>query len=97
MSDASIVTKPIVSTVVGPAKIAAEVKTTSTPAAGFTGGVGQPGPQGPQGPQGIPGPAIDTLDQLSDVVAPAPADGEVLRYVGGAWRDVPNSINGGNF
>ena len=54
-------------------------------------------PAGPVGPPGPPGPPITKLDQLVDVVAPKPAEYGSLRYVDGAWRDVPNIVDGGEF
>jgi hypothetical protein len=75
------------------------VSTTSV-ATSFTGGVGPVGPQGPQGPQGIPGPATSVIDDLTDVTAPTPAAGDVLRYSNSAWRNFPEidlTLDGGNF
>lgn len=94
MSDATITTRPIVSTVVAPGRVAAAVQTVTTPAATVTGGVGA---TGPQGPQGVPGPATSLLDQLTDVVAPSPSQDDLLRYDAGAWRNKAPVFNGGNF
>jgi hypothetical protein len=97
LSDATITTRPIVSTVVAPGRVAATVQTVTTPAAAITGGVGAQGAVGPAGPQGTPGPAISLLDQLSDVVAPSPAADDVLRFQNNAWRNAQLVVNGGNF
>lgn len=97
MSDAKIVIQPISSTVIAPGKISATVSPVITSAASISGGVGATGPAGEQGAQGPPGPSITHIDQLADVEATNPAQGDRLRYIDGAWRDAPSAINGGNF
>lgn len=64
-------------------------------AAAVTGGIG---PQGPSGDIGETGGAT-TLSDLTDVQITAAADGDVLRYSTGKWRDYAESnlVDGGNF
>jgi hypothetical protein len=61
-------------------------------AAAVTGGIG------PQGPSGETGGAT-ALTELTDVQITAAADGDVLRYSTGKWRDYAESnlVDGGNF
>jgi hypothetical protein len=63
--------------------------------AAVTGGIG---PQGPSGDTGDVGGAT-TLSELTDVQITAAADGDVLRYSTGKWRDYAeiNLVDGGNF
>lgn len=51
---------------------------------------------GPQGPQGTPGTA---LSSASDVSLTSVADGDLLRYSTGRWRNFPQNqlLDGGNF
>jgi hypothetical protein len=90
VSDATITTRPIVSTVVAPGRVAATVQTVTTPAAAITGGVGAQGPIGAAG---------GVLDDLADVTLASPSSGDVLRYASGAWRNYPetNLTDGGHF
>jgi hypothetical protein len=61
-------------------------------AAAVTGGIG---PQGPSGETG----GASSLTELTDVQIALPADGDVLRYSTGKWRDYAeiNLVDGGNF
>lgn len=52
---------------------------------------------GPQGAQGASG--VSQISQASDVSIATPADGDVLRYSSGKWRNYPDAslVDGGNF
>ena len=83
-----------------------EAGVVSVTIGGDNGPPGVPGPQGPQGPQGIAGPqgdqgmsGVSAINQASDVAFDAPADGDVVRYSSGKWRNYPDTglVDGGNF
>lgn len=82
---ATITSQPIVATVSGSTVSATVTSSSSTVTAG--GGVG------PAGTDGGP------LGQLSDVQLAGVADGDVLRYAGGKWRNKSESqlIDGGAY
>lgn len=87
----TVTTQPITATVSG-STVTASVPPAAAATASVSGGVG---PQGPQGPQGVPGLLADGGDvQLAGV-----ADGDLLRYAGGKWRNKPESqlIDGGAY
>ena len=98
---ATVTASPITASASG-GQVNASVASTSV-SSSFTGGVGPvgpAGPQGPQGPQGIPGPATSVIDDLTDVTAPTPAAGDVLRYSNAQWRNFPEvdlTLDGGNW
>ena len=52
---------------------------------------------GPQGVQGASG--VSAVSQASDVAFDTPADGDVVRYSNGKWRNYKetNLVDGGNF
>lgn len=92
MSTVTVTTQPVRATVSG-GTVTATVPVATAATASVTGGVG---PVGPQGPQGTPG---DVLSAASDVQLAGVADGDVLRYATGKWRNKPESqlIDGGNY
>lgn len=90
---ATIQTQPVSATVNAGGTVQASVS-SQTATATLTGGIG---PQGPVGPQGIPG---DALAAASDVVLSGVADGDVIRYSAGKFRnfkEIDLTIDGGNF
>ena len=96
---ATVTSQPIAATVSPGGTVSASVS-SATAAASVTGGLGPQGPVGPQGPQGPAGPGVSTLGDLSDVVAPSPAAGDVLRYASNKWRSYPETdltLDGGNW
>ena len=91
MSITASVTGTRISATVSGAGVSATVGSGSV-AAAVTGGIG------PQGPSGETGGAT-ALTELTDVQIASPADGDVLRYSTGKWRDYAeiNLVDGGNF
>lgn len=94
MSITASVTGTRISAAVSGAGVSATVGSGAV-AASVTGGIG---PQGPSGDIGATGGAT-ALSQLTDVQITAAADGDVLRYSTGKWRDFAESnlVDGGNF
>ncbi len=94
MSITASVTGTRISATVSGAGVSATVGGGSV-AAAVTGGIG---PQGPSGDIGATGGAT-ALSQLTDVQIDSPADGDVLRYSNGKFRDFAESnlVDGGNF
>ena len=94
MSITASVTGARISATVSGAGVSATVGSGAV-AASVTGGIG---PQGPSGDIGATGGAT-ALSQLTDVQITAAADGDVLRYSTGKWRDYAESnlVDGGNF
>ena len=94
MSITASVTGARISATVSGAGVSAAVSGGAVSAA-VTGGIG---PQGPSGDIGATGGAT-ALSQLTDVQIAAAADGDVLRYSTGKWRDYAESnlVDGGNF
>lgn len=92
MTQITVTTQPVRATVSG-GTVTATVPAATAATASVTGGVG---PVGPQGIQGIPGAA---LTAASDVEIAGGAEGDVLRYAAGKWRNRPESqlIDGGNY
>lgn len=82
--------QPITATVTG-GTVAASVPAQAVVGATVSAGVG---PQGPVGPAGS-----NTLLNLTDVQLAGVADGDVLRYATGKWRNKPESqlIDGGSY
>lgn len=91
MSITASVTGTRISATVSGAGVSATVGSGSV-AAAVTGGIG---PQGPSGETG----GASSLTELTDVQIASPADGDVLRYSTGKWRDFADSnlVDGGNF
>lgn len=86
--------QPITATISG-GTVAASVPSQAVVGATVSGGVGPQGIQGPAGPAGS-----NTLANLTDVQIDAAANGDVLRYENGKWRDFPDQelvIDGQNF
>jgi hypothetical protein len=91
---ATVSAQPISASVSGD-RIAASVPAASPVAASVAGGVGPQGAVGPVGPAGS-----NALAALTDVVATNAADGDLLRYAQGKWRNHPESeltLDGMNF
>lgn len=88
MITATVDSKPISATVSGNRIISSMGSSLVVTSA--AGGVG------PQGPQGTPGTA---LSSASDVSLTSVADGDLLRYSTGRWRNFPQNqlLDGGNF
>lgn len=90
---ASVVSQPITASVNASGNISASVGSSSV-VASAGGGVG---PQGPAGPIGPPG---DALSSASDVQLSGVAEGDLLRYGSGKWRNYAEGdlvIDGQNF
>lgn len=87
--------QPITATVAASGVVSARIPATASVTASVSGGVGPQGVQGPAGPAGS-----NTLANLTDVQIDAAANGDVLRYADGKWRDYPEQdivIDGSNF
>ena len=59
---------------------------------GSAGAQGPTGPTGATGPTGPTGPAVTALDDIGNVIAPSPADGNFLKYVSASSSWVPAVI-----
>lgn len=92
---ATVTSQPITATASGGGITASVGSSTITASAG--GGIG---PQGPSGTAGAPGTAGAGLGDLTDAVLVGTADGDLLRYSSGKWRNHPEAnviIDGANF
>jgi hypothetical protein len=91
---ATISSQPISASVAGD-RIAASVPAAAAVNATVAGGVGPQGPSGPVGPAGS-----NALSSLTDTVAANPAEGDLIRYASGKWRNHPEGdlvLDGQNF
>jgi len=90
---ASVSSQPITATVSGSGVISASVG-SSVVEATAGGGIG------PQGPQGVIGPPGNALSAASDVQLNNVAEGDLIRYSNGKWRNKPEGdliLDGQNF
>ncbi len=87
---ASVNSSPITARVSG-SSVSASVG-ASRVSATISGGVGPAGPQGATGPSG-------SIAGASDVMLAGVADGDLLRYETGKWRNYPQDdlLDAGNF
>jgi hypothetical protein len=88
---ATVQSHPITASVSG-GQVSASVAASSVSAT-ISAGVG---PAGPQGQQGIPG---NALSAASDVTLTGVADGDLLRYQSGKWKNYPTGqlLDGGAY
>lgn len=82
---ASVSGGPQIAATVSEMQIATSVSPASSVAASVSGGIGPTG--------------VTTLSGASDAVISSAADGDVLRYSSGKWRNYPeaNLVDGGNW
>lgn len=91
---ASVTSRPITASVTS-GGVSATVSAGSATSVAVNGGVGPAGPAGPPGQAGS-----TTLSAAQDVTLQGVADGDLLRYSSGKWRNFPEQdvvIDGANF